>query len=45
VQGARKFSDRAIVLQEGKILTEGSFADLQKSEDPFVSQFLGYGSG
>lgn len=45
VHGARKFSDRAIVLKEGKILAEGSFADMQRNEDPFVSQFLGSESG
>jgi phospholipid/cholesterol/gamma-HCH transport system ATP-binding protein len=45
VQGAERFSDRVIVLKEGQILSEGSFADLQKSEEPFVSQFLGSRSG
>jgi phospholipid/cholesterol/gamma-HCH transport system ATP-binding protein len=45
VEGARRFSDRVIVLKEGQILSEGSFADLQKSEEPFVSQFLGSRSG
>lgn len=44
VPGARAFSDRLVLLQEGKILAEGSFADLQKNKDPFVAQFLGYGS-
>lgn len=44
VPGARAFSDRLVLLQEGRILAEGSFADLQKNKDPFVAQFLGYGS-
>jgi phospholipid/cholesterol/gamma-HCH transport system ATP-binding protein len=44
VPGARAFSDRLVLLQEGKILAEGSFEDLQKNKDPFVAQFLGYGS-
>ncbi len=44
VPGARAFSDRLVLLREGKILAEGSFADLQKNKDPFVAQFLGYGS-
>lgn len=44
VPGARAFSDRLVLLQEGKILAEGSFGDLQNNKDPFVAQFLGYGS-
>jgi phospholipid/cholesterol/gamma-HCH transport system ATP-binding protein len=44
VPGARAFSDRLVLLQEGKILAEGSFADLQKNKDPYVAQFMGYGS-
>ena len=44
VPGARAFSDRLVLMQEGKILAEGSFEDLQKNKDPFVAQFLGYGS-
>ena len=41
VQGAKSFADRLILLHEGDILIEGSFADLQKSGHRFVSQFLG----
>jgi phospholipid/cholesterol/gamma-HCH transport system ATP-binding protein len=44
VHGAKAYSDRLVLLHEGKILAEGSFAELQKSRDKFVTQFLGSGS-
>jgi phospholipid/cholesterol/gamma-HCH transport system ATP-binding protein len=40
IHGARKFADRLILLRDGEIATEGTFADLQKSKDSFVVQFL-----
>ena len=40
VHGAKSFSDRMIVIHEGKILIQGTFADLQKSRDEFVARFL-----
>jgi len=40
VHGAKSFSDRMIVIHEGKILIQGTFADLQKSRDEFVVRFL-----
>jgi phospholipid/cholesterol/gamma-HCH transport system ATP-binding protein len=40
IHGARCFADRLVVLNEGKILTTGTFDDLQKSSDPFVTRFL-----
>jgi ABC-type transporter Mla maintaining outer membrane lipid asymmetry ATPase subunit MlaF len=40
IHGARKFADRLILLRDGKIAMEGTFADLQKSKDSFVAQFL-----
>jgi phospholipid/cholesterol/gamma-HCH transport system ATP-binding protein len=40
VHGTKGFADRLILLHEGNILIEGEFADLQKSEDQFVSQFI-----
>ena len=40
VRGAKGFADRLILLNEGNILIEGVFADLQKSKDQFVSQFI-----
>ena len=38
--GARLFADRLLLLNEGKILAEGAFADLEKSKEPFVKDFL-----
>lgn len=40
IHGARKFADRLILLRDGEIALEGTFADLQKSKDTFVSQFM-----
>jgi phospholipid/cholesterol/gamma-HCH transport system ATP-binding protein len=40
IHAAKAFSDRLIVIKEGKILTEGTFADLQRSKDRFVARFL-----
>ena len=44
IHGARRFSDRLLLLDEGKVLIEGTFEDLQKSRDQFVVQFLRDGS-
>jgi phospholipid/cholesterol/gamma-HCH transport system ATP-binding protein len=38
--GARAVSDRLAVMREGKILTEGSFKELEESKDEFVVHFL-----
>jgi phospholipid/cholesterol/gamma-HCH transport system ATP-binding protein len=40
IHSARTFADRLVLLQEGSILAQGSFADLQKNEDPFVVSFM-----
>jgi phospholipid/cholesterol/gamma-HCH transport system ATP-binding protein len=40
IHGARRFSDRLLLLDEGKVLMEGTFEDLQRSQDQFVVQFL-----
>ena len=40
IHGARRFSDRLLLLDEGKVLKEGTFEDLRKSQDQFVVQFL-----
>jgi len=40
VRGARVIADRALLMHQGKIRAEGSFDDLQNSQDPLVSQFL-----
>ena len=44
IHGAKRFSDRLLLLDEGKVLIEGTFDDLQKSRDQFVVQFLRDGS-
>jgi phospholipid/cholesterol/gamma-HCH transport system ATP-binding protein len=40
MHAAHHFSDRIVMFKEGNILISGSFEDLEKSKDPFVSQFL-----
>jgi len=40
MHAAHHFSDRIVMLKEGRILTSGTFEDLEKSKDPFVAQFL-----
>jgi phospholipid/cholesterol/gamma-HCH transport system ATP-binding protein len=40
IHGARAVSDRLALLHDGEILIEGTFADLQKSREPFVVRFL-----
>jgi phospholipid/cholesterol/gamma-HCH transport system ATP-binding protein len=40
IHGARIFADRLILLKDGEIAIEGTFADFQKSKDKFVAQFL-----
>lgn len=40
IRGARIFADRVVLLNEGKIVAEGTFGELQKSDDRFVKQFL-----
>ena len=40
VPGAHAFADRLLLLDKGHIVAQGSFDDLARSHDPFVSQFL-----
>jgi len=40
VRAAKLFADRLVFLQEGRVVAEGTFADLQKSRDQFVRRFL-----
>jgi phospholipid/cholesterol/gamma-HCH transport system ATP-binding protein len=40
LHGAKNISNRLALLNEGNILLEGSFEDLQKSQDRFVKQFM-----
>jgi phospholipid/cholesterol/gamma-HCH transport system ATP-binding protein len=44
IRGAKAFADRLVLLRDGKIVAEGSFAELQKSHDEFVNQFVGSAS-
>ncbi len=41
LHGARTLADRLALLHEGNVMIEGSFDDLEKSDDEFVSRFLG----
>jgi len=43
VHGARAYSDRMVLLHDGRIRAEGSFEDLEQSKDELVSQFFGQG--
>ena len=45
IRGAKTFADRLMLLRDGKIVAEGSFAELQKNDDQFVQQFVGSVSG
>jgi phospholipid/cholesterol/gamma-HCH transport system ATP-binding protein len=40
MHAARKFSDRMVLLNDGTIRAEGTFADLKHSQDQFVVQYL-----
>ena len=43
VHGARAYSDRMLLLDNGSIRAEGSFDELDRSKDEFISQFFGNG--
>jgi len=40
LHGARRFADRMVMLDRGTALFEGKLADLEKSTNPFVVQYL-----
>lgn len=40
LQSAKTIADRIALLHEGNVLIEGSFQDLSKSDDKFVSEFM-----
>jgi phospholipid/cholesterol/gamma-HCH transport system ATP-binding protein len=40
LQSAKTIADRLALLHEGKVLIEGTFKELEKSDDEFVSEFL-----
>jgi phospholipid/cholesterol/gamma-HCH transport system ATP-binding protein len=44
IRGAKLFSDRVILMRDGSLAFEGTFADMEKSRDQFVVQFRGDGS-
>jgi phospholipid/cholesterol/gamma-HCH transport system ATP-binding protein len=41
VHGARAVADRAALINDGAIVAEGTFDELARSQEPFVTQFLG----
>jgi len=43
VHGAKAYSDRMVLLHQGSIHAEGSFEELESSNDKSISQFFGYG--
>jgi phospholipid/cholesterol/gamma-HCH transport system ATP-binding protein len=44
IRCAKTFSDRLALMDQGNIVAEGTFEDLQKSRDKFVVQFLRNGA-
>jgi ABC-type transporter Mla maintaining outer membrane lipid asymmetry ATPase subunit MlaF len=40
LQSAKTIADRIALLYEGNVLIEGSFQDLEKSNNRFVSAFM-----
>ena len=40
VRGARSFSDRLILMRDGKVVMEGDYAKFEKSRDEFVARFM-----
>jgi len=44
VHGAKAYSDRMVLLNQGRIQAEGNLDELQRSKDEFVARFVGYGS-
>jgi len=40
IHGARHFANRLVMVNEGRVLIDGTFEELHKSKDPFVVQFL-----
>ena len=43
VHSAKVFADRLVLLNEGNIVADGTFAEVQKSNDPFVAKFMADG--
>jgi phospholipid/cholesterol/gamma-HCH transport system ATP-binding protein len=45
IRGAKNFSDLLILMNEGKIVAQGTFDDLRKSKDEFTVRFFGDENG
>jgi phospholipid/cholesterol/gamma-HCH transport system ATP-binding protein len=39
IRAAKTFSDRFVVIHEGRVLAEGTFEELEKSKEPFVASY------
>jgi phospholipid/cholesterol/gamma-HCH transport system ATP-binding protein len=44
IRAAKTYSGHVVLMDQGHIVAEGSFKDLQKSQDKFVVQFLKNGT-
>jgi phospholipid/cholesterol/gamma-HCH transport system ATP-binding protein len=40
IHGVRFYSDRVVILREGRIAMDGTFEDFEKSKDKFIARFL-----
>lgn len=40
VRGAKSFSDRLVLMRDGRIVMEGNYEELEKSRDEFVARFM-----
>ena len=40
LQSARKVADRVVMLYRGEIIADGTFGDVERSDDPYVGRFL-----
>jgi phospholipid/cholesterol/gamma-HCH transport system ATP-binding protein len=40
LHGAKSFCDRLVLMNEGRVLVDGTFEELERSQDPFVAKFL-----
>jgi phospholipid/cholesterol/gamma-HCH transport system ATP-binding protein len=45
IRGAKAFSDRVALMNEGNIVAQGTFQELQQNKDDFVVRFLKNGAG
>jgi len=43
IHAAKTFSDLLILLDKGRIVAQGTFQDLRKNDNEFVTRFLGKG--